>query len=120
MTSLVDVAFTLLVIFIITAPVLQGGVDVDLPEGDVGVVPASDEMLIVAIDRDGTVYLNETPVSPDSMEAALGQLIRSMSVQMVYVKGDSAAQYGRVFDVISRAAVQEGVGVSLIGREIVR
>ena len=43
-----------------------------------------------------------------------------MSVQMVYVKGDSAAQYGRVFDVISRAAVQEGVGVSLIGREIIR
>ncbi len=119
-TSLVDVAFTLLVIFIITAPVLQGGVDVDLPEGDVGMVTASDEMLIVTIDREGTVFLNETPVSGDSVQAALGQLIRSMSVEMVYVRGDSAARYGPVFDIISSAAVQEGVGVSLIGREVPR
>lgn len=120
MTSLVDVAFTLLVIFIITAPVLQGGVDVDLPEGDVGVVPASDELLIVTIDREGTVFLNETPVPRDGVQAALGQLIQSMSVEMVYVKGDSAAQYGPVFEIISSAAAQEGVGVSLIGREVPR
>ena len=120
MTSLVDVAFTLLVIFIITAPVLQGGVDVDLPEGDVGMVTASDEILIVTIDREGTVFLNETPVSGDSVQAALGQLIRSMSVEMVYVRGDSAARYGPVFDIISSAAVQEGVGVSLIGVEVPR
>lgn len=119
-TSLVDVAFTLLVIFIITAPVLQGGVDVDLPEGEVGVVPASDEMLIVTIDRDGTVFLNEEPVPRDDLQSSLGQLIRAMSVQMVYVRGDTAARYGPVFDVISGAAVQEGVGVSLIGREIRR
>ena len=119
-TSLVDVAFTLLVIFIITAPVLQGGVDVDLPEGNVGMVTASDEMLIVTIDREGTVFLNETPVHGDSVQAALGQLIRSMSVEMVYVRGDSAARYGPVFDIISSAAVQEGVGVSLIGREVPR
>lgn len=119
-TSLVDVAFTLLVIFIITAPVLQGGVDVDLPEGNVGMVTASDEMLIVTIDREGTVFLNETPVPGDSVQAALGQLIRSMSVEMVYVRGDSAARYGPVFDIISSAAVQEGVGVSLIGVEVPR
>ena len=41
-TSLVDVAFTLLVIFIITAPVLQGGIEVNLPRGDVGYIEASD------------------------------------------------------------------------------
>ena len=119
-TSLVDVAFTLLVIFIITAPVLQGGVDVDVPEGDVGVLEASDDMLIVSIDRTMSVFVGETPVARDSVAAFLRQLLRARQVEMVYVKGDSMAYYGPVFDIVAAVAAQAGVGVSLIGREIVR
>lgn len=119
-TSLVDVAFTLLVIFIITAPVLQGGVDVDVPEGDVGVVEATDEMLIVSIDRDMSVFVGETPVARDSVAAFLQQLIRARQVEMVYVRGDSLALYGPVFRIVASVAAQAGVGVSLVGREIVR
>lgn len=119
-TSLVDVAFTLLVIFIITAPVLQGGVDVDVPEGDVGVVEATDDLLIVSIDRDMSVFVGETPVARDSVAAFLQQLIRARQVEMVYVRGDSLALYGPVFRIVASVAAQAGVGVSLVGREIVR
>ena len=119
-TSLVDVAFTLLVIFIITAPVLQGGVEVNVPEGRVGAIEATDELIIVSVLADGTVLFGETPVPRDDLEGALGQMIRAGGTDAVYVKADSLAQYGPVFQVISTVAAQEGVALNLIGRELPR
>ena len=117
-TSLVDVAFTLLVIFIITAPVLQGGVEVNIPEGQVGSVEASDELIIVSVQSDGSVFFGETPVPRENLEGALGQMIRAGGTEAIYVKADSMAQYGPVFQVISTVAAQEGTTMYLIGKEI--
>jgi biopolymer transport protein TolR len=114
-TSLVDVAFTLLVIFIITAPVLQGGVDVNLPEGQVGSIEASDQHIIVSVRADGTVFLGETPVDVENISGVLGQLLRANQQDAVYVRADSAARYGIVFNIVSTVASQEGVGLYLIG-----
>ena len=57
-TSLVDVAFTLLVIFIITAPIMQGGVEVQLPKGDVPAITQSDG-IVVSVTREGKIYIGE-------------------------------------------------------------
>lgn len=113
-TSLVDVAFTLLVIFIITAPVLQGGVDVNLPRGEVGAIEASDELIIVSVLADGSVFLGDTPVQAEDVEGILGQMLRANPQDWVYLRGDSAALYGQVFRILSTVASQEGVGISLI------
>jgi len=113
-TSLVDVAFTLLVIFIITAPVLQGGVDVALPQGEVGAIQASDQHIIVSIQADGSVFLGDTQVDPANMEGILSQMLRANQQDAVYIRGDSLAYYGPVFRIISAVASQEGVAVSLI------
>ena len=56
-TSLVDVAFTLLVIFIITAPALQGGIEVEIPEADVDPIRTAENSLIVTVEADGRVNL---------------------------------------------------------------
>lgn len=114
-TSLVDVAFTLLVIFIITAPVLQGGVDVDLPEGQVGSIEATDQHIIVSVRADGSVFLGETPVALADVAGILGQMLRANQQDAVYVRADSAARYGIVFNIVSTVASQEGVGLYLIG-----
>lgn len=114
-TSLVDVAFTLLVIFIITAPVLQGGVEVDLPEGQVGSIKASDEHIIVSVREDGSVFLGETLVATEDVAGILGQMLRANQQDAVYVRADSAARYGIVFNIVSTVASQEGVGLYLIG-----
>ena len=114
-TSLVDVAFTLLVIVIITAPVLQGGVDVDLPQGQVGSIEASDQHIIVSVEADGTVYLGETQVQAEDIAGILGQMLRANQQDAVYVRADSAARYGLVFNIVSTVASQEGVGLYLIG-----
>ena len=117
-TSLVDVAFTLLVIFIITAPVLQGGVEVNIPEGQVGTIEASEDLIIVSVQADGSVFFGETPVDDADVAGALSQMIRAGNLDAVYVKADSASQYGSVFQVISTVSAQEGVALSLIGREL--
>ena len=114
-TSLVDVAFTLLVIFIITAPVLQGGVSVDLPEGQVGAIEASDQHIIVSIQADGSVFLGDTQVQREEFEGVLSQMLRANQQEAVYLRGDSLALYGWVFRTIAVVANQEGVGIHLIG-----
>ena len=117
-TSLVDVAFTLLVIFIITAPVLQGGVEVDVPRGPVNVVEASDDHIIVSIDSVGTIHIGDAPVAQDVFEVALAELIDAREADVVYVRGDSRAAYGRVARAIAAVASNEGVRLALVMREL--
>ncbi len=119
-TSLVDVAFTLLVIFIITAPVLQGGVEVNLPEGEVGVIEATDDQIIVSVTATDSVFFGATHVPSEDVAGFLARLLRESDTKAVFVKGDTAALYGSVFDVISTVVRQEGAVLSLIARELSR
>lgn len=119
-TSLVDVAFTLLVIFIITAPVLQGGIEVNVPEGHVEVVEASDDMIRVVVREDNTIFVGEAQVAEADLEEVLRQIVQENGADMVYLWGDSLAVYGRVAAAMSAVVQQEGVGLSMILREIRR
>lgn len=116
-TSLVDVAFTLLVIFIITAPVLQGGVEVNVPEGRAGVIEAGDDRIIVSVTATDSVFFGTTYVPTEDVAPFLARLIREADRKAVYVKGDTLAAYGRVYDVISVVVEQEGAELFLIVRE---
>jgi len=99
-TSLVDVAFTLLVIFIITAPVLQGGIEVDIPEADVRPLTAEDEPFFVTIERDGSIYLAENEVTFEDFRASFPQMAEAGRFERVYLRGDSLAPWGRVVQVM--------------------
>ena len=100
-TSMVDVAFTLLIIFIITAPILQGGIKVAVPETDVSSLTADDNTLIISLDRDGIVYVGETPMDRTEFEASFGQIVSGGTVDKVWFKGDSLATWGAGVDVMS-------------------
>ena len=76
-TSLVDVAFTLLVIFIIIAPALQGGVEVEVPEAAVTPLTADEDAFYVTVDRENRVYLAGTEVPLEAIESSLPQLMRA-------------------------------------------
>ncbi len=119
-TSLVDVAFTLLVIFIITAPVLQGGVEVAVPQGPVGVVEASEDRIFVDVRADNSIHVDERRVEVGELDATLARLIAEKDAQGVYVRGDSMALYGRVAPVIGAVAAREGVALWLIMEEVRR
>lgn len=113
-TSLVDVAFTLLVIFIITAPILQGGVEVAIPQGPVQPLTATDDLFIVTITREGKVFLEDTEVPLQELERSFAQLVEAGQIKQVYVKGDSLAPYGPVLKVVATAA-RAGVLPGLVG-----
>jgi biopolymer transport protein ExbD len=120
-TSLIDVAFTLLVIFIITAPILQGGLEVRLPRAQVQPVTAQDAPFIVDILDDGTVAIGETPVSVEEFDAMFEQLYRAVQPSIVYVRGDERALYGPVFGVIATIGAvtrEDGVPFALVGEPL--
>jgi biopolymer transport protein ExbD len=113
-TSLVDVAFTLLVIFIITAPILQGGIEVAVPRADVPPLTAEQDPLYVSILREGTILLEETPVTPEELQASLPQVLAAGGVGRVFVRADSLAPYGPVLKAIA-AVKNSGVNMALVG-----
>lgn len=104
-TSLVDVAFTLLVIFIITAPILQGGIEVDVPKADVQPLTARDDPFFVTVDREGRVYIEETQTTVAEFESGFAQM--AGNVEHVYLRADSLTDYGPVLKVIATLARSE-------------
>jgi len=111
-TSLVDVAFTLLVIFIITAPALQGGIEVAIPRADVQPLTARDDPFFVTVTRDGQVYIENTPTTVERFESSFDQLARN--VEHVYLRADSLTSYGPVLKVIATLVRSEKTW-SLVG-----
>jgi biopolymer transport protein ExbD/biopolymer transport protein TolR len=114
-TSVVDVAFTLLVVFMITAPILQGGVEVVVPKAPAAPLQTS-EGLVISITKDGQLYLDDTPVSMDEFNATVIDVIRQRGSPTVYIKGDTDASYGVVLRVIGRLKEAEIEAVSLIAQ----
>jgi biopolymer transport protein ExbD len=115
-TSMVDVAFTLLIIFIITAPILQGGIEVAVPETEVSALTAEDNTLIVTVDRDGVIYMGETPMDRTEFARSFAQIIAAGGVQEVWIKGDSLATWGAGVDVISTVA-RSGIDFAVVGTQ---
>ncbi|MFO7587227.1 MAG: biopolymer transporter ExbD [Gemmatimonadota bacterium] len=112
-TSLVDVAFTLLVIFMITAPILQGGVEVAVPKAPSAPLQVS-EGLVITVDRDGRIYVEEDEVTRDELAASIQALVERRGAETVYVKGDADASYGSVLWVIGALKRAEIDAVSLV------
>ena len=112
-TSLVDVAFTLLVIFMITAPILQGGVEVAIPKAPSAPLQVS-EGLVITVDRDGQIYVDDDVFTREEFAATIVQMVERKGGPTVYVKGDRDVSYGSVLWVIGRLKESEIDAVSLI------
>lgn len=112
-TSLVDVSFTLLVIFMITAPILQGGVEVAVPKAPSAPLQVS-EGIVITVNRDGQIYVEDDPFTREEFAATIVQLVERRGGQTVYVKGDRDVAYGQVLWVIGKLKESEIDAVSLI------
>jgi len=112
-TSLVDVAFTLLVIFIITAPILQGGIEVSIPRADVQPLTSQEAPFFITVMRDGRIMMEETEVTSEQLEASLPQMLSTGTVERVFIRADSLAPYGPVLRAMA-IAVNSGVNWSVV------
>ena len=108
-TPLVDVMLVLLIIFMIAAPLLHPGIEVALPKADAPALPLRvEDPLVVSINRDGIVYLQDTPVHPSQLVERLLPVLAARDDDTVLVKGDRDVAYGRVievFDVLRQGGV---------------
>ncbi len=111
-TPLVDVMLVLLVIFMVTAPMIQQGVDVELPHVSAGPIPDEETALVVSVTETGEVYLNETEMTFDDLPVRVAALLEEKPNTIVYVRGDDAADYGAVVRVI---ALLKSGGIERLG-----
>ena len=112
-TPLVDVMLVLLIIFMVTAPLIQSGVKVDLPRASAQQMEHSEEKLVLTIDRQRRIFLGDTQISPADLEAKLSTNARIQKDKELYLHADRTLQYGSVVEImaIARRAGVESLGM---------
>ncbi len=111
-TPFVDVMLVLLIIFMVTAPMMVQGVDVDLPTATASPLPSNEDHLIISVDRDGAVYLNNQEVPVAFLAEKLGAILENLDSDAVYLKADKQVPYGVVVHVMSQV---KKAGVKSLG-----
>ena len=102
---LVDIMLVMLVIFMITAPIMQQGVEVNLPKATTAPLAGSNEQVVLSIDKGGTIFLgSKNELSLSSVGPKLKAIMerRSVQDQKIYIKADQGVSYGRVMEVMGR------------------
>lgn len=99
-TPFVDVMLVLLVIFMITAPLLTVGVEVDLPKTAAQQVKGDDEPLVISINKKNEIFLQETPIEYDALVPKLLAITERRADARIFMRADRDISYGRVMEVM--------------------
>ncbi len=98
---LVDVVLVLLLIFMLTAPMMYRGIDVNLPK-TTSKPTAVEERLVITLTRDQVIYLNDRPVPLAGLDAQIRNVMKSRSDKTLYLKADQGLSYGFVVETMDR------------------
>lgn len=113
----IDVSLVLLIVFMVTAPLLMQGVDVQLPQASTEPLDTDDEPLIISVKQDKTLYINlganqEAPVPLTDIAEQVRKVLANKPKTPVLIWGDSRVDYGAVVDVMGAL---QGAGVDNVG-----
>ena len=111
-TPFVDVMLVLLVIFMITAPMMQQGMQVNLPKTEAKAMEVKDEPVIVTIDSSGRAFIDKSEIPQGQLKAKLAAIFSSRSKKEVFLKADRDVPYG---DVVRAMAEIKGAGIERLG-----
>ena len=110
-TNLVDVTMVLLIIFMITAPLLRSGIEVNLPQTKADNITTRDNVT-VTVNREGLIFLNDEKISISSFQPALLKKYEASGKKTVLLMADKTVPYGRVIEVMDRI---KKVGINNVG-----
>ena len=113
-TPFVDVMLVLLIIFMVTAPLLTVGVQVDLPETSADTLPEESEPLTLTINSKGEVFIQETKIEFDNLIKKILAVSKDRTDTRIYVRGDKTINYGRVLEVMGKLSGSGFTKVALI------
>tara|TARA_A100001015_G_C14436472_1_gene498773 strand:+ start:18 stop:434 length:417 start_codon:yes stop_codon:yes gene_type:complete len=113
-TPFVDVMLVLLIIFMVTAPLLTVGVQVDLPETSADTLPEESEPLTLTINSKGEVFIQETKIEFDNLIKKILAVSNNRTNTRIYVRGDKTINYGRVLEVMGKLSGSGFTKVALI------
>ena len=111
-TPLVDVMLVLLVIFMVTAPMMQQGVQVNLPKAETKALSAPEEAVVVSIERSGKIFIDKTEIGPGDLNEKLTAMFANRSKKEVFLKADRDVPYG---EVVKTMAEIKGAGIERLG-----
>ena len=113
-TPFVDVMLVLLIIFMVTAPLLTVGVQVDLPETSADTLPEETEPLTLTINAKGEIFIQETKVEYEKIIAKIMAVSNNRTDTRIYVRGDKTINYGRVLEIMGMLSGSGFTKVALI------
>ncbi len=111
-TPLVDVMLVLLIIFMVTAPMLTQGVDVNLPQANAKAMRADEERLVITVDANSRIFIGRQPVEFNRMNRTLKAIVAQRTDRQVFFRADRAVPYGFVVKVIAEA---RNAGIEKLG-----
>ena len=111
-TPLVDVMLVLLIIFMVTAPMLTQGVDVNLPQANAKALKAEEERLVITVDANSRIFIGKQPVEFNRMSRALKAIVERRQDRQVFFRADRAVPYGFVVKVIAEV---RNAGIEKLG-----
>ena len=113
-TPFVDVMLVLLIIFMVTAPLLTVGVQVDLPESSADSLAEEQEPLTLTVNAKGEIFIQETKVEFDDMIPKILAVSKNRTDTRIYVRGDKTINYGRVLELMGMLSGSGFTKVALI------
>ncbi|MDO9068065.1 MAG: protein TolR [Deltaproteobacteria bacterium] len=111
-TPFVDVMLVLLVIFMVTAPMMQQGVQVNLPKADTKAMAPAEESVVVTVDKTGNTFINKDAVPAGDLRNRLSTMFASRTKKEVFLKADAGVPYG---EVVRAMADIKGAGIERLG-----
>ncbi|MEE9503048.1 MAG: ExbD/TolR family protein [Candidatus Aminicenantaceae bacterium] len=110
-TPLVDVMLVLLIIFMVTAPMMQSGIGVNLPQAETNSSPA-EEGLTMTITQDRYIHIGESPINIFLLENKLKEYFYGKERKVVFIKADESLPYGYIINILD---VTKKAGVEVVG-----
>lgn len=111
-TPLVDVMLVLLVIFMVTAPMMQQGVQVNLPKADTKAMNPAEETVVVTVDKSNKVFINKEETQERDLRSRLTDMFASRTKKEVFLKADAGVPYGEVVKIMADI---KGAGIERLG-----
>ncbi len=102
-TPFVDVMLVLLIIFMVTAPMMHQGIDVDLPETSTLPLRVTDEPLILTVKKDGGTFVGRKEIQPEDLKEKLEAIFEGRDSKELFLRADKAAPYGAVVKALAAA-----------------